>query len=65
MTRKKAIVTGGANGLGLACARRLRADGIEVITVDIASDADIRLDVSDWAAVESVEGSRRNRRARQ
>ena len=54
MTRKKAIVTGGASGLGLACARRLGADGVEVITVDIASDADIRADISDWAAVESV-----------
>jgi 3-oxoacyl-[acyl-carrier protein] reductase len=54
MSRKKAIVTGGASGLGLACARRLSADGVEVITVDIASDADIRLDVSDWASVESA-----------
>jgi NAD(P)-dependent dehydrogenase (short-subunit alcohol dehydrogenase family) len=54
MTRKKAIVTGGASGLGLACARRLSADGVEVIRVDIASDADIRVDVSDWASVESV-----------
>ena len=54
MTRKKAIVTGGASGLGLACARRLSADGVEVISVDIASDADIRLDVSDWASVESA-----------
>src|SRR5258706_7799267 len=54
MSRKKAIVTGGASGLGLACARRLCADGVEVITVDIASDADIRVDVSDWASVERV-----------
>ena len=54
MSRKKAIVTGGASGLGLACARRLRADGVEVTTVDIASDADIRTDVSDWASVESM-----------
>jgi 2-dehydro-3-deoxy-L-rhamnonate dehydrogenase (NAD+) len=54
MSRKKAIVTGGASGLGLACARRLSADGVEVIRVDIASNADIRVDVSDWASVESV-----------
>jgi NAD(P)-dependent dehydrogenase (short-subunit alcohol dehydrogenase family) len=54
MTRKKAVVTGGASGLGLACVQRLRADGIEVISVDIASDADIQLDISDWASVESM-----------
>jgi NAD(P)-dependent dehydrogenase (short-subunit alcohol dehydrogenase family) len=54
MTRKKSIVTGGASGLGPACARRLSADGVEVIRVDIASNADIRVDVSDWASVESV-----------
>jgi NAD(P)-dependent dehydrogenase (short-subunit alcohol dehydrogenase family) len=54
MSRKKAIVTGGASGLGLASAQRLRADDVEVITVDIASDADIRVDVSDSTAVESM-----------
>ena len=54
MSRKKAIVTGGTSGLGLACARRLRADDVEVITVDIASDPDLRVDVSDWTSVESV-----------
>jgi NAD(P)-dependent dehydrogenase (short-subunit alcohol dehydrogenase family) len=54
MSRKIAIVTGGASGLGLASAQRLRADDVEVITVDIASDADIRVDVSDSTAVESM-----------
>lgn len=54
MSRKKAIVTGGASGLGLASAQRLRADDVEVITVDISSDADIRVDVSDSTAVESM-----------
>ena len=54
MSRKKAIVTGGTSGLGLACARRLRAGDVEVITVDIASDPDLRVDVSDWTSVESV-----------
>ena len=54
MSRKKAVVTGGASGLGLACVRRLRAEDIEVITVDIAPDADIRTDVSDWTSVESM-----------
>ena len=34
MTR--ALITGGASGLGAAAADRLRRDGIEVITVDRA-----------------------------
>ncbi len=47
-------MTGGASGLGLASVQRLRADDVEVITIDIASDADIRIDVSDSTAVESM-----------
>jgi 2-dehydro-3-deoxy-L-rhamnonate dehydrogenase (NAD+) len=54
MSKKRAIVTGGTSGLGLACARRLRMDDVEVITVDIASDPDIRIDVSDWTSVETM-----------
>ncbi len=54
MSRKKAIVTGGASGLGLACAQRLREDDVEVITVDIASGSDFLTDVSDWTLVESM-----------
>jgi 2-dehydro-3-deoxy-L-rhamnonate dehydrogenase (NAD+) len=50
MTRTAAI-TGGASGLGLACAERLTRDAIEVITLDIAPGADIITDVSDPAAV--------------
>jgi 3-oxoacyl-[acyl-carrier protein] reductase len=50
MTRTAAI-TGGASGLGLACAERLTRDAIEVITLDIAPGADIIVDVSDPAAV--------------
>jgi 3-oxoacyl-[acyl-carrier protein] reductase len=48
----RALVTGGAGGLGRACAARLRADGVEAITVDVKAGADIRLDVTDSAAVE-------------
>jgi 2-dehydro-3-deoxy-L-rhamnonate dehydrogenase (NAD+) len=50
MTRT-AVITGGASGLGLACAERLTRDAIEVITLDIAPGADIITDVSDPAAV--------------
>ncbi len=61
MTRT-AIVTGGLSGLGAATAERLRADGLRVITLDLAaapeSDphaADHRqLDISDDAAVGAV-----------
>ena len=51
---RKAIVTGGVSGLGEACATRLRADGVEVITVDITARADYSLDVSDSAAVDAA-----------
>lgn len=51
MTSRRAIVTGGASGLGAASAIRLRRDGVEVVTVDVAGGADLRLDVTDDAAV--------------
>lgn len=42
------------SGLGAACAERLRADGIEVLTLDLSPEADIPVDVSDAAAVEAA-----------
>ena len=48
---RRALVTGGASGLGRACAARLRAEGHDVVTADIAAGADLRLDVTDDAAV--------------
>jgi NAD(P)-dependent dehydrogenase (short-subunit alcohol dehydrogenase family) len=48
----RAIVTGGASGLGAASAARLRDDGLEVVTVDVADPADVKLDVTDPADVE-------------
>jgi 3-oxoacyl-[acyl-carrier protein] reductase len=50
--QRRALVTGGASGIGRASAKRLAEDGIEVITADIAPGADIRLDVTDAAAVD-------------
>lgn len=48
---RRAIVTGGASGLGAACTTRLRADGVEVVTFDVSPAADITLDITDAAAV--------------
>jgi NAD(P)-dependent dehydrogenase (short-subunit alcohol dehydrogenase family) len=48
---KRAIITGGQSGLGAACAQRLRADGIEVITFDVSPAADYRVDVTDAASI--------------
>lgn len=51
---RRAIVTGGMSGLGAACATRLTADGVEVITFDVSPDADVTVDVTDAAAVEAA-----------
>lgn len=50
MTRT-AVVTGGCSGLGKATAERLAEDGVRVLTLDIADDADFVVDVSDAKAV--------------
>jgi len=34
---RRAVITGGQSGLGAACVTRLRADGVEVLTVDLAA----------------------------
>lgn len=51
---RRALVTGGASGLGRACAQRLRSEGHEAITADIGDEADVRLDVTDDEAVGRV-----------
>ncbi|MFG1948538.1 SDR family NAD(P)-dependent oxidoreductase [Nonomuraea sp. NPDC048826] len=51
---RTALVTGGASGLGKAAAVRLEADGVRVITLDLAGEADLVVDVTDAAAVQAA-----------
>jgi NAD(P)-dependent dehydrogenase (short-subunit alcohol dehydrogenase family) len=51
---RRALVTGGISGLGLAAAERLRADGVEVVTLDRSPGGDLVVDVTDSAAVASA-----------
>lgn len=52
-TSRKALVTGGASGLGAASAERLQADGLEVTTLDLTG-ADVTADVTDEDALRRV-----------
>lgn len=63
MTSRRALITGGAGGIGLACAKRLAADGLEVVIADLPSDRlnalgkdfpAVPMDVTDSAQVDSV-----------
>ncbi|MGH8954597.1 MAG: SDR family NAD(P)-dependent oxidoreductase [Microbacterium sp.] len=51
---RRAIITGGASGLGAATATRLTDDGVQVITVDRAAGADEQVDITDEAAVRAL-----------
>jgi NAD(P)-dependent dehydrogenase (short-subunit alcohol dehydrogenase family) len=54
---KTAVVTGGGSGTGLAVAQRLRADGLDVATIDLRpSDADqsFTADVTDRSQVDTA-----------
>ena len=51
---RRAIITGGASGLGAATADRLRESDVEVITVDRVGNADEIVDVTDEAAVAAL-----------
>jgi NAD(P)-dependent dehydrogenase (short-subunit alcohol dehydrogenase family) len=41
----RALVTGGARGIGAAIAQRLRADGMDVLTLDRLEGCDLRVDL--------------------
>lgn len=51
---RTALVTGGASGIGQACAELLAAEGLTVVTADVAPGADLRLDVTSPAAAEEA-----------
>jgi len=54
-TTRTALVTGGASGLGAAAATRLRAEGLQVTTLDLIN-ADVTADVADEQALLRVAG---------
>ena len=54
---KAAVVTGGGSGIGLAVARRLRADGLDVASIDLKPSEDDRAftaDVTDRSQVDAA-----------
>jgi 2-dehydro-3-deoxy-L-rhamnonate dehydrogenase (NAD+) len=52
-TTRRALVTGGASGLGAASVERLRADGLEVVALDLTG-GDVTADVTDEDALRRV-----------
>lgn len=51
---RTAVVTGGVSGLGLATTSRLQEDGITVLTMDVAPNADLVVDITDPKAVNAA-----------
>lgn len=49
--KRIAVVTGGCSGLGAATVDRMRADGLDVVSLDVSAEADLQVDITDEAAV--------------
>ncbi len=49
-TGKRAVVTGGASGIGEAVVKRIEAEGGKVVVWDV--NGGIKVDISDWESVE-------------
>jgi 3-oxoacyl-[acyl-carrier protein] reductase len=54
---RTALITGGLSGIGAATAARFAAEGIAVVTIDLAEGADVVLDVTDADAVAAAAAS--------